>query len=415
MGFSAKQREVIDFGRPGNKGYGSLSVGSVRSAKSHGACHAFGIYALMNGGPEGKHLLTGKSWNVVREELVPHIFRVADSYNVPHSINNQSRVLRMGDQRIFCITADNEGSWGKISGLTCHSALFDELTLFPESFFDMARSRLTFPDSKWWATCNPAGPRHWLKLKHIDKGLISQVLQFTFEDNPILSEEVKERYRSMYFGVFAKRMIDGQWAASEGCVYTDYFVDDLDLSSQRGCILGVDYGISSPSAVVPICSLGDDVHYVPAVYGIEGGTTMQNPTDEDVADLVCRVADTYRASKVLLDPSAVSLRNCLLRRKHHFALARGVNDILPGIRVTLTAMATKKLIVSSAADELLNEFQMYQWDELRDDTPIDAYNHYCDALRYAAMDVYGRVFLEGKQPRNPTLKRGRNRRGTVLV
>ena len=76
---------------------------------------------------------------------------------------------------------------------TIHSALIDEATLMSENFFETAMSRLTFQNSKVWATCNPSFPLHYIKTKWIDQGKFLDHIQFSFEDNPALDEETKAK------------------------------------------------------------------------------------------------------------------------------------------------------------------------------------------------------------------------------
>lgn len=68
---------------------------------------------------------------------------------------------------------------------------------------------------------------HWFKLNWIDKRKKKRLLylHFTMDDNLSLSEKVKERYQSMYMGVFYLRYIKGLWAVAEGS----------DLYDAHGC------------------------------------------------------------------------------------------------------------------------------------------------------------------------------------
>ena len=95
----------------------------------------------------------------------------------------------------------DEASHTRLQGLTAHSVLADEVTLYPEVFWKTLLSRCTFDDSKLWATCNPQGKRHWLKKDYIDQGKIDTIQQFTFDDNPILGQATKQREMRTCFRV----------------------------------------------------------------------------------------------------------------------------------------------------------------------------------------------------------------------
>ena len=114
----------------------------------------------------------------------------------------------------------------------------------PESFVNQATGRCSVDGSKYWFNCNPDGPYHWFKANWIDRatGYLGKeksadirekaekegrkpdlknllYIHFTMDDNLSLSGVVKERYRSMYSGVFFKRYIMGLWAMAEGIIY----------------------------------------------------------------------------------------------------------------------------------------------------------------------------------------------------
>ena len=50
------------------------------------------------------------------------------------------------------------------------------------------------------------------------------------DDNPSLSDEVRERYRTMYSGVFYRRFILGEWVMAQGAIYRDAWSDELLLA-----------------------------------------------------------------------------------------------------------------------------------------------------------------------------------------
>lgn len=86
---------------------------------------------------------------------------------------------------------------------------------------NQATGRCSVEGSKYWFNCNPDGPYHWFKENWIDKASEKKLLylHFTMDDNLSLSEKIKERYRSMYSGVFYKRYILGLWCMAEGVIY----------------------------------------------------------------------------------------------------------------------------------------------------------------------------------------------------
>ena len=68
---------------------------------------------------------------------------------------------------------------------------------------------------------------------------------------------------------------------------------------------------------------------------------------------------------------------------------KGKDSINYGIQT----LQQKHMMVTRGSKNLLDEFSKYMWKKNRDGgfdtTPIDAYNHGCDALRYLAMMKLG--------------------------
>ena len=88
---------------------------------------------------------------------------------------------------------------------------------------------------------------------------------------------------------------------------------------------------------------------------------------------------------MVVDPSASSLIRALVRSpRRTYAVQKGRNEVIPGIRLVGSLMARKRLCLAQQAAPLRDEMDSYIWDPNRDDEPIKADDHYCDALRYVA-------------------------------
>ena len=80
-------------------------------------------------------------------------------------------------------------------------------------------------------------------------------LHFTMDDNPSLSEDVRERYKTTYSGVFYKRFILGLWVMAQGAIYKDAWSDDLYFDKTnwniftiiRDCTAGIYLSTMAPS------------------------------------------------------------------------------------------------------------------------------------------------------------------------
>ena len=192
---------------------------------------------------------------------------------------------------------------------------------------------MTFKEGKAFITCNPKDPRHYIKSNWIDKGLVDQHLTFTFEDNPRLDDVVKARYREMFSGVFAKRMVYGEWCAAEGLIYPNYLCFTVPENAKIVSLdIGIDYGIASKTAFVSLLAYKDHTNRVRYnicdCLEIDGGAEIINPTDSILADMLYQYISKQRfpVTSVVIDPSSISFRNLLLtdgkRRKFHLRYDR---------------------------------------------------------------------------------------------
>ena len=392
---SEKQKTLVTFGeRPGKT---CLAVGTVRSGKTYSS--AVGLILHTQKLKESyTHFILGRKLKVMENEIVPVFRKIGKALGLPtdHIYNITDQRIRMGGQTYFLIAGADERAAERLQGFTCHSMLIDEATIVPKSFLEMALSRMTFSAGRCWLTCNPSHPLHYLKTDWIDGGRVSEHHQFTFEDNPTLEESVKESLRAQFTGVFAKRMIEGLWYAGDGLVYPEFRrrkrPDEVDIVRTD---IGVDYGPASTTAAVALQTLRDRTYHVPSVTGWLGGAEMINKTDRELCDGVTKFAKVWGAKSVCKDPSAASFHAELLRAPGRtFSVRNARNDIVPGIRKLGAALATGLVTLDESVEvePLLNEMKSYCWDVKKPDVPHKEHDHYCDALRYVAVDTIRDVF-----------------------
>lgn len=388
MALSAKQQEMLAFSDAKGKST-CLAVGTVRSGKTWSAALAFGLATQRLEKPH-MHFILGRKLRVIENEIIPVMEMVAELCGQEATYKAASDTLKIGDQTYHLVAGVDERAFERLQGFTIHSCIIDEATLVPENFLEMALSRMTYADSKMWLTCNPSFPLHYLKRKWIDQQKVDVHLQFTFEDNPTLAEETKQRFRDQFSGVFAKRYIDGLWFAGEGLVYPEYkFRASPNEDEISHTTVGIDYGAASTTAMLVLQSLKDGRHHVRAVAGFLGGPDKKNLTDSRLAMESERVVTKFGARAVVIDPSAASFRAALLTypgRRFHVRAAH--NAVIPGIRKTGNVLASGKVTLDDSSDvhALTQELASYIWDPKKPDAPVKENDHYCDALRYAVVD-----------------------------
>jgi PBSX family phage terminase large subunit len=211
--------------------------------------------------------MTGVSKQSIYNNVLADLFEIVGSQN--YSYNRNTGQLRLFNTNWLVIGAKDEGSEKYIRDLTVGIALCDEVSLMPQSFFQMLLSRMSPPGAQLYGTTNPDSPYHWLKSEYLDnaelkeKGILwSQ--HFTMDDNPNLTIEFVESQKRLYSGFFYKRFIEGLWVVAEGAIYKDSWSDQLlyDLNDEppilrestghQQRIVAVDYGTANPMVFLDI-------------------------------------------------------------------------------------------------------------------------------------------------------------------
>jgi len=142
----------------------NILEGAVRSGKTW-SLHPKAIYCCdYNVG--GKKLITGVSKQSVYNNVLSDLFDIVGVNNYHYTRNTGQ--LRLCDTEWLVVGAKDEGSEKYIRGLTVGVALCDEISLMPQSFFQMLLSRMSPEGARLYGTTNPDSPYHWLKTEYLD-------------------------------------------------------------------------------------------------------------------------------------------------------------------------------------------------------------------------------------------------------
>lgn len=376
--------------------------GTVRSAKT--------ITTLMSWlrfcrtGPAGDLAMVGRTERTVYRNLIQPLEQMVGAKRCKY--NRGTGVLILLGRTVHIIGANNEASVTKIQGLTLAGLYLDEAAELPESFFNMATTRLSVEGAKMWLTCNPGGRNHWLKTKWLDKASLwvtrtGEVLRFaenlamrvhrysfTIEDNPYLSKAFVERLKASYVGVWYRRYILGEWTNAEGAIF-DMWDPDLHVVSVlpeiTRRIVGVDYGTTNATAAIEIGLGVDGRLYATREWRHDSRAGATRWTDAQLSAGL-RAWLHPDTEWVMVDPSAASFRLQLLRDGLG-NVAPASNAVSDGIREVASLMSVGMLKVSTDCPGLIAEKPEYAWDpkatERGEDEPIKKNDHSLDGERYA--------------------------------
>lgn len=394
---------------------GIIADGSIRAGKTVSMAISFILWAMASYDRQN-FAMCGKTvgsfrrnvWNWLRPVLHARGYEIQEFRTSNTIIVNNGRVTNY----FYIFGGRDESSQDLIQGMTLAGLYCDEVALMPESFVNQATGRCSVKRAKMWFNCNPESPMHWFLKNWIEKKDEKKMLHlhFTMDDNPSLSELVRERYKTTYTGVFYQRFILGLWVMAQGAIYKDAWSDELYFDKEQLDLIyknprlyrryiSIDYGTVNPMAFLDIWDDGDTVWVCREYYWnsrAEGGKEKDNSQYGDDLMEFIKFSD-YAPTAVIVDPSAASfkieMRNRGLRAKETVDTINADNSVIEGIRNVNRLLTRRKIrIYKEACPNLIKEMQSYAWDEKAiqnggKERPIKVNDHACDALRYYCQTI----------------------------
>ena len=233
------------------------------------------------------------------------------------------------------------------------------------------------PSTKFWVNAEVIGQED------------TDFIILTYKDNEGLPDEVvkmlehnREKAKtSSYWDNWCKVYLDGETGSIEGTIYSDYEIIDTIPEDARLLGYGLDFGFSvDAAALVALYKYNEDIIVDEVIYQ----TGLLNT---DLSNLM----KTYGVLGEIYADSAEPKSIHELKRLGHKVrpVEKGKDSVNYGIQI----LQQKHMLVTRRSSNLLDEFSKYMWKKDRDGgydtTPIDAFNHACDALRYVAMMTIG--------------------------
>jgi len=391
VGFSEKQLRVMTWWKEDYDGI--VCDGAIRSGKTYSMCCGFFLWS-MSRFQNQVFALCGKTVGSLRRNIVLHLSQwLGRDFQITENRGENKLTVRLGSREnvYYLFGGQDEGSYMLIQGITLAGVLLDEVALMPKSFVEQACARCSVEGSKMWFNCNPGSPEHWFYKAWVLGAAEKNVLRlhFTMADNPGLSESVRQRYETLYTGVFYRRYILGQWCQAEGLVYAFDENRHISTFSPEGgrYYISVDYGTQNPFSAGLWCVAGGKAYRLREFY--HNGRETGSRTDEEYYRELEALAGETPVEAVVIDPSAASLIT-LLRRKGRFRVKKAKNKVLPGIRLVSSLLQQEKILFSPDCKDAIREFGLYRWEEAGD-VPVKENDHAMDDVRYFCATVLARM------------------------
>lgn len=379
--------------------------GPVRSGKTVASIIAWTLFVAQAQEIAGAHLfMVGKTERTLENNILK---LMKDYYGRDFGYSMGKHKARLFDREILLFGANDEGAEAKIRGLTGIGCYGDEISLWPESFFKMMRSRLSIEDAKFYGTTNPDGPMHYLHREYLKREGEIDLKRFNWsiEKNNNLPQKYIEDLKKEYVGLFYRRFILGHWCMAEGAIY-DFFQDGApyvlkpkDLPTAVEHFAAVDYGTQNPFC----CGLfGYNPTTRPKIwlekeYWYDGRNSLSQKTDgeysADLKDFFGKIAPR----KIIVDPSASSFI-LQLRKDGFFGVTEADNSVMDGIRVQSKMLKNGEYAISEECVNTRKEYDAYVWDPkaaLRgEDKPLKQDDHSKDMERYMLNTQFGQDHLD---------------------
>ena len=234
---------------------------------------------------------------------------------------------------------------------------------------------------------NPSA-RFWAHTEVVTQPDVDFIV-LNYKDNEGLPDEVVKMLESnrtkaltsTYWDNWCRVYLDGEIGSVEGTIFNDYEVIDIIPQEARLLGYGLDFGFSyDPAALIALYKYNDDIIVDELIYQ----TGLLN------SELSSQMKQLGVAGEIFADSAEPKSIHELKRYGHQVKpVEKGKDSINYGIQI----LQQKKMFVTKRSKNVLDEFQKYMWKKDRnggyDTTPIDSYNHACDALRYIAMMKLG--------------------------
>ena len=369
-------------------------------------------------------LFAGKTINTIERNVFEPMRQILGESHIG-KIVDKKRITIFGKE-CYVVGANDERAITKIQGVGLGYAYLDELTTFPENFFQMLKSRLDKPNACCDATCNPESPSHFVK-QFIDKPDVScHAEHFTLYDNPFLPADFVEALEAEYRGtIYFDKWILGNWVKAEGLVFPlfkrekhyltpDAYAEKYGRNMIKYIIFGVDGANTNDSTVIQPIAIMDTgqavaiemFYHNPKVNGQLSNEQLMPYVLQYIEDLKQKYNLDYGRIQVytVVDCAAADL--CLTLQYHlpdYFNVNKFTKkDILLTTDVVNNAFSRSAVCILDfggyqnyvrggwvdGVNQLVVDLELMTWDESNEKYDPSVPNDCADAFRYALCAYY---------------------------
>ena len=384
MPFTAKQQEYFEKATH----RWNIKTGATRSGKTFMDYYVIPKRIKSVRNKSGLIVILGNTKSTLQRNVIEPM-QIIWGDKLVGNIKSDNTAILFGE-KCYCLGADKVSQVNKLRGAGIKYCYGDEVVTWNEEVFQMLKSRLDKPYSKFDGTCNPDNPNHWFhEFLQSDADIYNE--HYTIYDNEYLSPDVIKSLETEYRGtVFFDRYILGEWALAEGLIYPIYqsaIVPTIEREYEKYKV-SMDYGTQNATSM-GLYGLCQGVWYCIREYYYSGRKTNKQKTDDEYYNDLCEFVGDLNVKDIIIDPSAASFIT-LVKKKLRFNVIKANNEVLDGIRQTASAINTGLIKINDCCVNGIKELSSYVWQENeKEDAPVKVNDHFCDQLRYF---VYTEIF-----------------------
>ena len=346
-------------------------------------------------------LLMRKETNKLRDSVWKELLEIIEDFKLtPYFTINKTEfraTCNINGTEFKCLGLDEPE---KIKGFASMSDVFmDEITAFNEEDIELIDGTLRstgyeLPLQMYFAF-NPISKTNFVyKYFGFEEGITPPdtfILHSTYLDNPHLDESYLKRMDNMKERNYNRWKIEalGEFVTLDKLVFQNWKSEEFNHADIKGeLIVGLDFGfINDISALV--ASILDEANKRIYIFREWGDT---GKTNQELAKIIESLG--FAKSIIIADSaekkSIEEIKRAGVNRIR--ASVKGPDSIMHGIQ----QLQNYEIIVHPSCTGIITELENYSWQKDKKtneyiNKPIDAFNHFIDALRYSLQCVKARL------------------------
>lgn len=363
-------------------------VGVTASSKSF-ISNLKWYYEICSNSQKKLYLQSGNTSETLYDNITSKLLEIDKGINWLEykSIEGRRRIIvRKTGTEVACIGADDDNAYMRIRGKNLAGWYADEVTKQPKSFIqqalaccrDIKNDKLVITPALW--TMNPDTPKHFLKREYLNNTEIDiKQWIFEFRDNPLMTDEIINKLKQKFTGIFYQRMIMGLWTIAQGVVYdnfspafhTQYTLSNYPKETIVRYKVGIDWGYEHPMVIGLFGIDNDGVYYL-----IDSLYLRKQLINESLKEKIKeRGWYDYKIEEAYGDPSRPDYID-------QFQDITGIetlpanNEVIEGIQEVQKKLVVgdnnkAQLYILDHNKEVIEEFQTYHWKETKEGVTKD--------------------------------------------